>query len=191
MFQSRWGRDWQLQLLAAVACTIAFGLPRRKATWILAAVTGLLLSLSEARTGHAAGSALRSVVQTVHLIGGGSWLGTLAALAFAERAASPALQQTLFRRFSLLAIAGASLLAASGLLACFFYVGTWSNLWMSAYGRLLILKIACFGGVLACGFANWKQVRRAAPSGRTVRLELGFTAAAIVLTGILTGVSHP
>ena len=192
MFQSSWGRNWQLQLLAATACAVVFSLPQRKAVWMLATFTGLLLSLSEARTGHAAGSSLRSAVQAAHLIGGGAWLGTLAVLALAGRSAPLALQQTLFRKFSLLAMAGASLLVVSGLLASFFYLGSWPKLWTSVYGRVLLLKIVCFGGVLACGFANWKQVRNGAPAlSRTIRLELGFAMAVIAITGLLTGVPHP
>jgi putative copper export protein len=174
---SRWGLRWHWQLLAAVSCSIAYACAGggRRAAWLAAAAASVALCVSLTLTGHAAADPVRMAIHAAHLVGGGVWLGTLAAL---------------FRRFSMLALAGAGLAVAAGATAALIYVGAFENLWATVYGRTLLVKLALVGGAASCGYLNWRRVRSdRLPSSATA--ELLFALAIVVVTAVLTELEHP
>lgn len=190
---SRWGLRWDWQLLAAVACTIAYAGAGggRRVAWAAAAATSVALCLSLTLTGHASGEPARMAVHTAHLIGGGVWLGTLATLAAVSPSIDADARAALFHAFSPLALAGAGLAAAAGATTAWMYLGAVDQIWQTPYGRTLAIKVILVACVAACGLANWRRASAGAGQGRVVTLELLFAAAVIVVTAVLTELEHP
>lgn len=199
--ESRWGQGWSWQALAGGAMLLLSLAVRAgwAGAWPLASVAAAGLCATLPLVGHAAGDGARMAVHTVHLLGGGLWLGSLAVLftdlARRGRGSRP------FELFSPLALTGAAVVALSGLLAASLYVGPPGHLVTTAYGRTLSVKIALVAGVGTAGYVNWRRLQRAhgvgagpathATLGRTVRIELACAAAVILITGVLTELAHP
>jgi putative copper export protein len=189
---SRWGLRWHWQLLAAVSCSIAYACAGggRRAAWLAAAAASVALCVSLTLTGHAAADPVRMAIHAAHLVGGGVWLGTLATLVGVSRSVDTGTRAALFRRFSMLALAGAGLAVAAGATAALIYVGAFENLWATVYGRTLLVKLALVGGAASCGYLNWRRVRSdRLPSSATA--ELLFALAIVVVTAVLTELEHP
>jgi putative copper export protein len=189
---SRWGERWHWQLLAAIACAIAYACAGggRRAAWLAAAVASVALCVSLTLTGHAAGDPVRMAIHAAHLVGGSLWLGTLATLVAVWRSIDANERATLFHAFSPLALAGAGIAAAAGATAAIMYVGAFENLWLAAYGRTLVVKLAFVVGAVSCGYLNWRRVSSGqAPARATV--ELLFAAAIVIVTAVLTELEHP
>jgi len=101
-----------------------------------------------------------------------------------------------------MALAGALMVVAAGLVATYLYVGSGANLLTTMYGRVLMLKILAFCVAANCGFFNWRSLHRDSMSieptalrfqrySRAVRLELAFAAILIAITGVVTELAHP
>ena len=84
------------------------------------------------------------------------------------------------------------IVAATGTIAASMYVGTPANLITTAYGKTLLLKIGLFAGVLAYGWMNWRRVRTGEPVREpSLRIEVAFATAVILITSVLTEIEHP
>lgn len=193
-FESRWGNAWQLQMLAgAVLLGAAWALRSHRAAWILFEAGALGLALAMPLLGHAAGSPGRYVIHTAHNLGAAAWLGTLGVTVMASwrPAAVPGIALAV-GRFSPIALTSAAMLTLTGVGAAWLYVGSWQALWTSGYGRVLSAKLAVVVVVVACGWTNWRRVRRAAVP-RRVLMTAEWVAALIVvaLTGVLSETEHP
>ena len=161
--ESRWGDGWRLQMLAAAVAVSAAVLVRIQPRngWIALTAAVVTCCLSLPLLGHAAGDSSRLALHTIHVGAAGLWLGSLASILIACRPRAP-----LLRRFAPLALSGAALLAGSGIVMAFEYVGSLSNVWTTAYGRTLALKLTLFGVVLVCGYVNWRRWRAARAQAR-------------------------
>jgi len=88
-----------------------------------------------------------------------------------------------------------ALLAGTGTLQAWREVGSWSGFVGTAYGRLVLAKLAVFGGVLALGGLAWLAVRRARDPARRLRrivpLELLGVAAILGVTAVLVTATPP
>lgn len=190
---SRWGQRWHGQLLAAVACAIAYASAGggRRVAWVAASTASVALCVSLTLTGHAAGDPVRMAVHAAHLVGAGVWLGTLTALAIVAPSIDAKTRAALFHEFSPFALTGAAVAGAAGVTAAWMYVGALDNLWLTAYGRTLAAKLVLVSGVAACGYTNWRRARAGAAPGRPAAIELLLAAAVIVVTSILTELEHP
>jgi putative copper export protein len=194
VIESRWGRSWEIQMLAALASVVAYawiGSGRRGRCPVTAVTSGALV-LALTRTGHAAGDLTGMAIHTAHVVGGGVWLGTLATLVSVRRSLDQELSREVFRAFSRFALTGAAVLVAAGVVASCRYVGSFGNLWITRYGRVLLIKVALVCGVVACGYVNWRAIEsgRSEP-GRAAIIELALTASVIAVTGVLTELEHP
>jgi putative copper export protein len=103
------------------------------------------------------------------------------------------------------ALPGSALLAVSGVWVSWWYVGSLEGLVGTPYGRTLIVKLLLIGGVLACGFVNWRRYRDVPlipfggnhirdarlPAVTMVLVELVFAALVVVATSLLTELEHP
>lgn len=186
-FESRWGGSWRAQMMASVASLLVTAWAAgRHGRWVALApgVAAAALVGTFPLMGHAAGQPYRVAVDALHLLGGGVWLGTLAVLVVARAGDS------LFGRFSPLALSGAAIAASSGLVMAWIYVGTFGNLWTTPYGRLLIGKLAVLLAVAGCGYVNWRRLRAQQPPA-VARLEVGLALAVVVITAFLTETAHP
>lgn len=194
--ESRWGGDWKIQLTATAAALLAAIAVRRRlpGAWIAFAVAVLAMCATLPIIGHAAGSPGRVILHAAHVTGAGVWLGSLAVL---YRSARGSGDLTALRMFSTTAFSGSATVFLSGLIASSLYVGTATHLIDSAYGRVLLLKIALVVGAASCGFRNWRHLHGRANAAKwdktlgTVRLELAFGIAIVAVTGILTELPHP
>jgi putative copper export protein len=205
--ESRWGQSWKLQTGTALILLIASAITaRRRAAWPLATLAVLLFAATIPLLGHAAGDAFRVALHTVHILAAGFWLGTLcvvlvvripaASLDSTEpRLTSRGIRMIILRRFSTLALPSAATAVAAGIVAAYLYVGTFSNLWTTGYGRVLLMKVAVVAGVSVCGYVNWQRLRRLhvedEPSGAIIVLEAALAVAVLLVTSVLTEIAHP
>ncbi len=130
---------------------------------------GVLATLVWAGHAHASDKhAWLLPVDLVHAVAAGCWPGGLLPLALLLGAAranpdlvNPAV--TITRRFSRLSLAAVSILALSGLLNAVGLVGTFSALWPSLYGRLILCKVALLAALIGFGAANRRLIRQELP----------------------------
>lgn len=203
--ESRWGSRWQWQVaaaaLTALGTFIVLWLPALGTcvTWI----GGLGVAAALPMTGHAYGDSLAWTAQSVHIVGAGVWIGTLLVVllvpfsfAGASRAEATSNRRYWLRAFAPLAIAGASLLVASGALLAFRYLPSWETLWTVPYGRILLVKVGLSLFVLGCGAANsltmhFRPDSHTAPLPGTVTAEVVFVVLVLAATGVLTSTAQP
>jgi copper transport protein len=193
-FESRWGGSWQIQVLAALACVVAYALVgrRRRSLHVATAITSAALSVALTRTGHAAGAPDRMAIHTAHILGAGAWLGTLTTLVGVRRSVDRTRRRAIFSAFARVALTGAAVLVTAGLVASWWYVGAVANLWTTVYGRVLLLKVSLVGGVVACGYVNMRAIESGQiEPGRAAIVELMLAAAVVMATGMLTELEHP
>ena len=153
----------RLALIVAVLLAILAGGLRRP-SWAVASLSALIL-VSLAGTGHArAGEGWPGLAHiaadAAHLLAAGTWLGGLwplaAALAWAHRGDVQRMRASgeLLMRFSGLGYVAVAVLVATGVVNSWFLLGSIEALTSGVYGRLLLLKLALFGGMAALAASN-------------------------------------
>jgi putative copper resistance protein D len=150
-------------------------------------------------SGHAHASAERAWLlpsDLLHVLAAGAWPGGLLPLALLLARArhdpnlvTPVLRVT--RRFSRLSVVAVSTLAVSGLLNSIGLVGTLSALWTSAYGRLILCKVALFAGMIGLGAVNRRMIRQKEVTGagqtlRTVWRNVAIETALVICVLLAT-----
>jgi putative copper export protein len=206
-----WGWSWMVQgaillLLGLLFWRDARGgersadLTGKPPAWLLVGVAGL--ALTNALASHAMSVPFNRWVavalDALHLLAAGSWIGSLILILVLARGPREALLAPQLRAFSPVAMVSVAILGFSGLQLSAQHLMAWENVFGSPYGRMLVVKVAIVGVVLAMGAWNW---RRGLPlldtqhGRRLVRTRAGMeiAAAALVLaaTAILTGMSMP
>jgi putative copper resistance protein D len=136
--------------------------------------------------------AIHLTADAAHLIAAGLWLGALPPLMLVLRGmAEPGRQYEVTQRFSTLGIICVAALLASGIVNAYYLVGSVPALIGTAYGQILLLKLAFVLAMLAFAAVNrWLLVPRLATrdgraAGRIARhtaieAALGFGVIAIV-----------
>lgn len=210
MLHSLWGIGMQLQIVAAFVAVIAFliSIRRVRFAWLIASVAAAALAFAPALAGHAGASArfqgAMIFTDFLHVAGAASWLGNLTCvmligvpiiLAAGGDDRWPRIS-ALVNTFSPIALASATLVVISGVLAAAIHLGSVSALWSTNYGRVLVLKLAMVLVTLLIGAYNFRRVQPhltrehgAAQLRRSATFELGAAAIVIVITGFLTGVA--
>jgi copper transport protein len=148
--------------------------------------------------GHAAGpSSLRTVnllVQWLHLLAVGAWIGGLVWLLAGLRGQERPEQMASAVRFSKLAAPVLGLVAVTGLSRALHLAGGWRGLLDSPYGRFLDVKVALFAGLVLLGALNRFRVVPALAGGarrldglrRNVRGEVVLAACILAVTAVLS-----
>jgi putative copper resistance protein D len=97
------------------------------------------------------------------------------------------------QRFSVLAIAGVTLIIGGALVFATMYIGSIDALYGTAYGAMAVAKSIMFGMLLLIGFANFRAVRRIVTDGtaarrvqRFVEVEMGIAFAVLMTAGSMT-----
>lgn len=196
----------QLALAVALVCFTAVGawgpLSRR---WVylgtgLGAV-GLAGTLSwTSHSGTTVGRLSGGAVDLAHVLGSGLWIGGLLALALAlpialeEADDARSVATASLRRFSTIALAGVTLLVASGLVLASWHAPASAGLTETVYGRLLLLKVSLglsaivLGGVMR--FVTLPRLGAGDTSIRNalrgVRVEVVVLVVVLVLSGLVT-----
>jgi putative copper resistance protein D len=194
--ESRWGGGWRRQMMAAVALLLSALIVRRRSSpWILFEAAAVAMAVTMPLLGHAGGSAGRHAIHAAHTLGAAAWLGTLGVMVLAAwrwRSVASLDQARLISRFSPIALTAATIVATSGALAAWLYLGSWAALWTTPYGRLLLAKLSVVSLVVVCGWFNWRSVKAGRPPRRGVMtLEWAAALLALGLTGVLTETEHP
>ncbi len=169
--KTEFGHVWLLRAALLAAIGIALVAMRRvtsDATGRTLAIAAMIVAgvdlAALAWAGHA-GAAEGSVrplhlgSDTLHLLAAGAWLGALPALAACLRSSQPieAIAQAT-RRFSTLGVISVTALLASGIVNACLLVGTVPALFGTAYGRLLLAKVALFIAMLCIAAINRQRL---------------------------------
>jgi len=210
--RTTWGWGWLLQVVGVALAVTGFAIARRgrAAGWPLAAIGTIALAFTPALSGHAAASPelkpAAIVADAVHVMGAGSWLGSLlfviavgvpAALRLPEGSRGPAVAY-LVNAFSPTALIFAGVTAATGVFAAWLHLGSVPALWESAYGRTLLLKLAVLSVVFGTGAYNWLRVRPALGDvqgahriRRSAVVELAVGVLVLAVTAVLVATPPP
>ncbi len=193
--------------LALVVHSLSDEPPGALQRWAL--LVGSLVALSgPAAAGHTRAfdpSWLLVLSDVLHLVAGAIWLGGLVGLALClpTLAGREVLAASTLARFSTLAGGALLVVAASGSLLSWRILGSWSVFIDTAYGRLLLVKIAI--AVVVAGIGGWNRWRTlpavrdavgfadrgraAALVTRTVRVEAALIVVLLGVTGFLVNQS--
>ncbi len=195
-FQAGVARTLSALGLAAVAGRLRE--PSARAPRGAALALGVLVAAAAACMSHAVGRleprAPLLALDIVHQAAAAVWLGGLAHLvASAWRAGGP-WPARMLRRFSAMAVAAVAALAGAGAGLLWVYVDGPAALVGTAYGLMVMTKIAIFGALLALGGLNYLALRRLrrdeslAPARVRwfVEVELGLGLTAVFVAASLT-----
>ncbi|MDO3411766.1 copper resistance protein CopC [Saccharibacillus sp. CPCC 101409] len=172
---------------------------KRGGHWTIAIIGFVLLLVTKAVTGHAAGSEhvfLQVMADTLHLLGASVWVGGLLMLLLALPAAAgggPPFWKTAFRRFAPWALASVAALIVSGVIMSAAHVPSWADLFTSRYGLLIVAKAALLLVMGALGAVHFRRARRESTRRGTLSLAAELAAGVVVLAlaGLLTNVPTP
>ena len=206
-----WGHGWVLGAVGIILAALGFTAARRIAAgWVIAAVGAVGLTLSQSMTGHAGAEAdrltLSITANTIHLLAAGAWIGglisvVLAGLPAVRRQAEPvgsAGGSRMVRAYHDIAFPSVILVALTGLANTWLRVDGLTALWSSAYGRVLVTKIALFLILLLFGYYHWRTAvapnwdhASAGRFRRTALLELLVGAFVLIATAALVSMATP
>jgi putative copper export protein len=214
LFRSSWGRAWWLAAGSAMAIMWLAARLRRPtaAAWIALALAILLFTMSQPWSGHPAAADrpwLAIGWQTLHVVGAGGWIGSLALL---TALAIPIARQltsdvpdaadvrtaALVRAFSPTALACSGVLVGTGILTAWSNLGGATALWHSTYGRTLLLKLLLLGVTAGFGAYHWQRVlpvlgtaKASAMLRRSSLLELGAAGLVLAVSAVLVATPMP
>ncbi len=188
-----------VQGIGLVAALLLLGRGGRPAWRRLALVLSAGVLLLQAGHGHGMSMSgplgLLTIVNVVHLLSGGAWLGGLLPLLLAARIAPPRAGATAARSFSVLGKWCVGLVAATAACQAWVLVGSVPALVGTAYGWIACVKLLVFGVLL--GFA-WVNRYRFAPAllgsepdrakGRlavSIAVQSGFAVLVLLAAGVL------
>jgi copper transport protein len=192
---ARAGLGLLISVLAGLALVRAF---RREAALAGAASgIGVLVAATPALSGHArveGGLAVAS--DWVHVLAASAWAGGLAFVLLAlwrARGERWPLAARAVPRFSALAMVAVGTLLAAGVLSGILELRTWSGLWETTYGRLLLVKVGLVLPVLALGAFNNRfsvpRLRAGIASALERRRFLLSTASELALVVCIVGIT--
>ncbi len=184
-------------IAGAVALAIALAAPASSQALVLVVIAGLATIGVHASAGHAATGSfawLKVATQLVHFSAAAIWIGGLAALLLGVRGAPDEEKARAVRRFSVVAGAGLAVVVGTGTARAVAEVGSWDGLISTAYGRIVLAKIALVGVISALAARNrWKNVPESSRSltglRRVSRGELSVGAGVLALTAVLSSLT--
>lgn len=202
-----WGWGWLVQLIGGILAWWGFARIRGRRSgsgWSLAAAGGLLLALTPALSGHAIATpgraALAVTADFLHILAAGGWMGGLAMLLGVGlpvvRRLRPEFRATmvaqLVRGFSPPALVLGGIVALTGLGGAWLHLEWVSDLWATAYGRALALKLGLVAVLFTLGAINFLRVRPALGTDagtdrlrRSAGWELAVGIAVLLVTAVL------
>jgi putative copper export protein len=188
-----------LLLAALVGFTLAAR--RRWTGWPVAAVGLIGAELSGILAGK-----LERMVNPVHQLLAGLWLGTLSVLVLAGIAAvrrgpshlRGSTVADMVNGFSPLALTCGPLLVLTGATTALMHLHPFSSLWSTPYGYALLLKLCLVACVFALGAWNWRRQRprlgteeAATQIRRSAVLELAIATLVLAVTAVLVSLPPP
>jgi copper transport protein len=208
--ETQWGRGWLIGAIGVVASTVGLAIAKTSTPgWFIAGIGAVAICLGEALTGHA-GAMPRApfaiAVDLLHVLGAGGWLGGLAvvllcgvpATRLTEDTARRAAGQRLVRAYHRTATRSVALVLISAVVAAWMRLGSLSALTNSAYGQILLIKIALAAGLLGFGWFHYRTVVQPEWNDdtgfrfkRSAAFELIVGAAVLAATAMLISTALP
>ena len=177
--------------MAAIILPLVPDLRLPEGAWV-PPVAGTILLAGFTVSSHAAGvSSLAVLLDWVHLLAAGVWIGGLASLLLVLATAAPAVQSQLSRilvpRFSRLAGISLGVLILTGIYSAWVHIPALQAFTITAYGRTLLVKILLVAPLIVLGVLNRFVLRPRLASGRVdgfvLRRFLRSIGAEVVLGG--------
>jgi copper transport protein len=189
------GFDEMLRLILAALAAWALLLARQ---WKLAFALALAAVISGGMIGHPA--AIEPLIaipaKSLHLVGVAFWFGGILWLATLDMDSSEMISAA--TTVSSVALISIVIVSASGIVQAFLFLGSWSDLYLSAYGLTLLGKVA--GLIVLFAFGAYHRSRLMPLLGddgapallqRSIRREIVVMIAVILLGGFLAYVPVP
>lgn len=131
----------------------------RATPWLaLASIGGVFAATSFAWIGHAwavrSAGVLPVALLSLHLLGVAFWFGALAPLLVIARDGDGPLLATTAARFGKIALVAVAGLVVAGSILLWILLSTLSDLWMSPYGRAILLKLVFVVSLLSIAAFN-------------------------------------
>ncbi len=205
--QTTFGHEWLIRgvLACGLAVTLAPFLATRTvrrvgldaaATIMAAAFAGGLAWAGHAAGGLGSEAIIHPAADVLHLIAAAAWVGALVPLVvlLAATGAQPNaldIARAATLRFSIVGMIAVATLLASGIVNSWYLVGSVAALLGTYYGKLLLLKLALFLGMVSIAAHNWSQLVPAllqsgsAAAAQTARRRLCRNAAIETSAGAL------
>ncbi len=152
-------------------------------------------------SGHSAGlGETAPLLLAVHGTAAAFWLGALWPLHRVLQTRSPAEALTIVRRFSTIAVPAVGLLVAAGLTLAVQQIPSLSDLAGSAYGGILLLKLALVALLLALAVVNRQRLTPALAAtpgpaaqtlARNIRREMALAGLILAATAVLAHTPPP
>ena len=196
----------QVQAATLVLALVGFALAAvgKRAGWPIAAVGVVVNVLRSALQGQ-----WSRLVNPLHELSGGLWIGTLFVLLIAGIATTfsdprgrerrGVIVADLVHGFSPMALTMGGILVLMGLITGWTHLrGDLTNLWTTPYGITLIIKLVVVAVVFALGAFNWRRQRptlgtedAAISVRRSSRAELTFAFIVLLITSVLVSIPSP
>lgn len=217
VLHTRFGTVWALRLADLVllgAVLLVFGV-RRPAAWALPAA---VLAVTPALAGHATTQhpvAVLAPLDVAHVLAMSAWVGGLVVLVAAVPAATRAIRDPTARtpllagtlsRFSAVALVSVAVLLATGVGQALFHLTAVDDLWDTAFGRAVAIKMGLVVALIGLGALNRQRsvprLRAAARDGAapgaagrvlrsTLRAEVALVTVVLGVTAALVSYAPP
>jgi len=192
VMHSRFGQAWGIR--AGIAVWLAGVLLLGPVARHVAAVLALALVPTVSLASHAEAAGTGTVfVDLVHVAAAALWAGGLAFVLVAlllERVGSRwRLAARLVPRFSAVALVAMAFVVSAGVLNAYLELRSWSALWHTSYGQLVVAKVALVLPVLALGAYNRRfAVPALQREVSTPTQQRRFTSGALVELGLVAAI---
>ncbi|MFI5287439.1 MAG: copper resistance CopC/CopD family protein [Candidatus Dormibacteria bacterium] len=184
--------------LTVVAASVAPAAAKRIAVALagVGAAASMWVDVAASHAGAQAPIAPNLIAQWAHIVASGIWIGGLLVLIVAVRGQPSELKGRAVRRFSTIAAIAIVLVALTGTFRAVIEVGSIGQLFGTAFGVLILVKVALFLMLAALGAINrYRNVPRAARVLRGLRrvgsTEVVIGAAAVLVAAALVNVAPP
>ncbi len=183
--------------LALAVAAIVFG---PVAGWRLAALPAIVLGLVMVSIliSHANGRLDNrlpiGVATAFHVLGAGAWIGGIPYFLITLRRSGHESWRRLGERFSRLAMVAVGLLICGAAFMAYTYIGGIPAAYGTAYGVMIVSKVALFASLITLGAINYRLVRRLSiepgradlPLRRFAEVEIGIGVAVFFAAASLT-----
>jgi copper transport protein len=171
----------------------------RKAAIVVTGLAAAGAMWADAAASHAGGQSpamFNLLAQWLHVVAVGLWIGGLAAVLLGVRGLPSPDRAAAARRLSTTALITLVVVAATGIARSVVEVQSWGNLAGTAFGKLVILKLALIGLLALLGAVN--RLRSVPAAARTLRglrvvgsTEVVVGATALLVAAALVNVAPP
>jgi copper transport protein len=187
-------------MVIGVGVAMAFVAPARVRAGVVVAGIGAAASMwvdvASSHAGAQAPVAANLVIQWAHIVAGGVWIGGLLMLILAVRGQPSGSRGRAVRMFSTTAGVAIVVVALTGTFRAVIEIGSFGRLFGTAFGVLVLVKVALFVVLAGLGALNrFRNVPRASTLLRGLRrvgsTEVVIGAAVVLVAATLVNVAPP